>query len=275
MRPAAHARSLLFVPGDRPERFDKAIGSGADLIVLDLEDAVAPSRKTAALANVLAWLERAGADAVVRVNGADTPWHAAEIDALASSTATVMLPKAEDPAELARLDDRLGGGRRIIALVETALGIRDLHAVCSTPGVVRAALGTVDLGAALGVSPSSHAAFAYARSAMVVASAAAGLPAPIDGVTTALRDSDALLRDLTMATEHGFGAKLCVHPGQVGAVNDHFKPSHEQIAWASKVTTAADGSDGVVVVDGAMVDAPVVRRAADIMARSRLFSATE
>ena len=274
MRPAAHARSLLFVPGDRPERFDKAIASGADLIVLDLEDAVAPSRKTAALANVLAWLERAGADAVVRVNGADTPWHAAEIDALASSTATVMLPKAEDPAELARLDDRLGGGR-IIALVETALGIRDLHAVCSAPGVVRAALGTVDLGAALGVSPSSHAAFAYARSAMVVASAAAGLPAPIDGVTTALRDSDALLRDLAMATEHGFGAKLCIHPSQVGAVNNHFTPSRDQVAWASRVTAAADGGDGVVVVDDAMVDAPVVRRAADIMARSRLFSATE
>lgn len=271
MRPAAYARSLLFAPGDRPDRFDKAAASGADLIVLDLEDAVTPSNKTAALANVLAWLERAGADTVVRINGHDTTWHAAEIDALASTTATVMLPKAEDPAAIAQLDHRLGGGR-IIALVETAVGIRDVHAVCSAPGVIRVALGTVDLGAELGVSPSNHVAFAYARSAMVVASAAAGLPAPIDGVTTALKDSDVLLQDLVIASELGFGAKLCVHPRQVGAVNDHFTPSRDEIAWASEVTAAAHRGDGVVVIDDAMVDAPVMRRAADIMARSLLFS---
>ncbi|GAB3883370.1 HpcH/HpaI aldolase/citrate lyase family protein [Terrabacter terrigena] len=273
MRPAAYARSLLFVPGDRPDRFDKAAASGTDLVVLDLEDAVTPSNKSAALANALAWLHRTGADAAVRINGHDTTWHSAEIDALASTTATVMLPKAENPAAIAQMDDRLGGDR-IIALIETAVGIRDVHAVCSAPGVTRAALGTVDLAAELGVSPSSHAAFAYARSALVVAAAAAGLPPPIDGVTTMLKDPLSLQQDLANASELGFGAKLCVHPEQVSAVNKHFTPSTRDLEWALRVASAARGADAVAVVDGAMIDAPVVRRAASIVHRSQMFDGT-
>lgn len=260
------ARSLLFVPGDRPERFTKAALSGADLIVIDLEDAVAPGRKSHALANTLAWLD-SHAHVVVRINGAGTPWHDHEIAALAPTSAFVILPKAESADTIAELHHRLAGDR-VIALVETAEGLRDIDAVCAAPGVARAALGTVDLGAELGVDPANHAAFAYARSRLVAASAAAGLTAPIDGVTTTLACAEPLSDDLTEASDLGFGGKLCIHPAQVEPVNRHFSPSQADVDWAQSVCAAAAAGTGVLVVDGAMVDAPVVRRAQAILCKA-------
>ncbi len=257
------ARSLLFVPGSRPERFEKAAAAGADLVVLDLEDAVPPDQKDAALQHVTQWL-RGGQWAVVRINGAGTPWHEAEVSAMAGLFCAVVVPKAEDGAGLTALGQRLG--RRLIALVETARGVRDLDAVAAAHGVERLALGTIDLAAELQVDPTSGPALAYSRGRMVVASAAAGLAAPIDGVTTALDDEELLRSDTRAARALGFGGKLCIHPRQVRVVLEALRPPQAEVRWAERVVQASAGG-GVAVVDGAMVDPPVLARARAVLSR--------
>ncbi len=263
---AAHARSLLFVPGDRPERFDKALATGSDCVIIDLEDAVAAESKRAALANAIGWL-RGGGRAVVRINAFGTSWHEHEIEALASTDAIVMLPKAESPDVLGAVADRLGD-MRLIALVETALGVRDVDALASVQGVSRLALGNVDLAAELGTDPASHAALAYARGRMVMASAAARIAPPVDGVTTWLDAPERLAVDLSVARELGFGGKLCIHPRQVKAVNEALRPSEDEIAWAEKVVAASSSTSGVGVLDGLMIDPPVVSRAEGILVQA-------
>jgi citrate lyase subunit beta/citryl-CoA lyase len=265
----ATARALLFVPGDRPERFAKAASSGADAVVLDLEDAVAPAAKPQALRNVLEWL-RAGREAVVRVNATGTATFRAEIEALAGTTATVMLPKSESGAQVTDAHARLSEGQGILPLIETPLGIRDADQIAAATGVVRLALGTIDLAAEIGVEPTSYAAFAYSRGRLVIASAASRLPGPIDGVTTALDDAALLAADLRVARELGFTGKLCIHPRQVSPVNAAFSPSADELDWARRVVdAAADSESGVVVLDGGMIDAPVVTRARRVLDRAR------
>lgn len=261
----AGARSLLFVPGNRPNRFDKAVASGADLVVLDLEDAVAPGDKPDALAHVVSWLA-GGHRAVVRINSVATTWHDDEVTALKDLSCMVMVPKAEDAEALAGLAARLH--QPVIALVETAAGIAHLDTVAAASGVERVALGTIDLAAQLGIDPSHRLALDYARGRVVMASAAAGLPPPVDGVTAALNDMELLTSDTRSARDLGFGAKLCVHPRQVDVVHAALRPSEHEIAWANRVL-AADTSGGVGVVDGAMVDAPVLARAHAILSRAR------
>jgi citrate lyase subunit beta/citryl-CoA lyase len=263
----ATARSFLFVPGDRPERFAKAAASDADVVLLDLEDAVAPDHKPAARDHVRAWLD-AGNDAMVRINGSDTPWYDGDLAMVAGRARAVMLPKAADPTAIAALARALPDGTGLVPLVETAAGVIGAPAVCAAPGVVRPAFGTVDLAAELGVAPDSFEALGAARSALVLAAAAAGRAAPIDGVTLALDDDTVLRTDIERATASGCTAKLCVHPRQVPAVNDGFTPTADDIAWARRiVATAADGS--VTVHDGRMVDRPVLLRARHILARAR------
>lgn len=259
----ATARSFLFVPGSKPDRFAKAEASGADVVILDLEDAVAPEHKESALDHVAAWLAL-GHVAVVRINAAGTPWQPRELSVLADLPCHLMIPKVKDANQLAGIADQTGG--RLVALVETAVGVRDVDAIAAADGVERLALGTVDLAADLGIDPASGPALAYARGRTVMASAAAGLPPPVDGVTTALEDVDALRADARAARDLGFGAKLCIHPHQVTVVNESFQPSEREIHWATRVVAAA-AQGGVAVVDGSMVDAPVVRRAQAILRR--------
>ncbi|GAB3176741.1 HpcH/HpaI aldolase/citrate lyase family protein [Streptomyces incanus] len=256
------ARTLLFVPADRPDRFAKAAGSGAAAAILDLEDAVAPQRKEEARRHAAAWLSSNG-HALVRVNSLGTPWYEEDVAMAAQCGAPVVVPKAECPTALAELADRLGPSGVVIALIETALGVERAFEVCSSPGVVRAALGNVDLAGELGVSPDDQVALAYARSRLVCASAAAQLAPPVDGVTTAVRDETALTADLDHARRLGFTGKLCIHPAQVVQVEKAFAPTEEELRWAREVTTV---QDGVSVVDGKMVDKPVLERARRILA---------
>jgi citrate lyase subunit beta/citryl-CoA lyase len=260
-----HARSLLFVPGDRPERFAKAAASGADLVIVDLEDAVPEDGKDAARAHLRAWLED-GHDAVVRVNAPGTPWFEADLEVAARLAAPVMVPKAEEPAVLAETARYLGDRSALIPLVETALGVVRAYEVCSVPGVVRAALGNVDLAVQLGVAHDDRLALAHARSALVAASAAAEVCPPVDGVTTAVRDTETLEEDVAHARRLGFTAKLCIHPAQVPGVAAGFAPSEREREWARSVL-ATDGE--LAVVDGHMVDRPVVERARRILADGR------
>jgi citrate lyase subunit beta / citryl-CoA lyase len=262
----AAARSFLFVPGHRPDRFAKARDSGADVVVLDLEDAVGVDHKARARDHVRDWLA-AGHRAVVRINAPGTPWFDEDIAAIGELAGAVMVPKAEDAAVLGAVAALLPTGTGIIPLVETAAGVVDAVAVCGAPSVVRPAFGSVDLAAQLGVDHRSHEALRHARSALVLAAAATGRAAPIDGVTTALDDAGALDADVEAAIVLGFTGKLCVHPRQVDAVNHGFTPSDEDIAWARGVLDAA-ADDSVAVYKGQMIDRPVVLRARNILARA-------
>ncbi|MFJ1768190.1 HpcH/HpaI aldolase/citrate lyase family protein [Amycolatopsis sp. NPDC088138] len=255
----AAARSFLFVPGHRPDRFAKAAASGADVVVLDLEDAVGADRKDEAREHVRSWLAE-GHEAVVRVNAAGEPWHDEDVAAVGGLATAIMLPKAEDPGPVAALGD-------VIPLLETAAGIERASAICRAPSVIRPAFGSVDLAAQLGVDHRSHEALLHARSAVVLAAAASGCAAPIDGVTTAIDDEAVLRADLAHAVTLGFTAKLCVHPRQIAVVNAGLTPSAEDVEWARRVVAA--GADGSVAVhNGQMIDRPVLLRARALLARA-------
>lgn len=258
----ATARSLLFVPGHRPDRFAKATASGADAVVLDLEDAVAARDKDLARDNVAEWVA-AGNSAVIRINPPGTPWYEADLEVAARHGAPVMVPKSEDPAVLAELACRTGGECALVPLVETAAGVERAAEVCATAGAVRVAFGNVDLSAELGVAHDDHLALAYARSRLVSASAAAGLCPPVDGVTTGVKDMDALTADVTHARRMGFSGKLCIHPAQIAVVAARFAPTESELRWAR---TVVDAGESVTVVDGRMVDKPVLERARRILA---------
>jgi citrate lyase subunit beta/citryl-CoA lyase len=262
----ATARTFLFVPGHRPDRFAKAAASGADAVILDLEDAVGPERKESAREHVRAWLDD-GHQAVVRINAPGTPWHDDDLAALARLARAVMLPKAEDVAQLDAVSRRLPTGTSVIPLIETAIGIVQAVAVCGRPSVVRPAFGSVDLAAQLGVDHQSGEALRQARSTVVLAAAAAGCGAPIDGVTTAFDDDNVLRADLGHAITLGLTGKLCLHPRQVAIANQAFAPSDREIEWAHQVIDLA-GDGSVAVSNGQMIDRPVVLRARAILARA-------
>jgi len=264
---ARTARTWLFVPGDRPERFPKAAAAGADIVLLDLEDAVRPAHKDAARDSVTSWLVGTSVSCAVRVNAAGTAWHAADLAALATGGPhIVVLPKSEDPAVVARVVDALPDGSVVVALVETAQGVAGATGIARVAGVARLVLGTYDLAAELGVDPDHAPAMASARGALVLASAAGGLPGPVDGVTGDVHDSDRVTADVLASAALGFAGKLCVHPAQVAPAAAALAPSAEDIAWAGRVVAAGNGGEGAALVDGRMVDRPVVERARRILA---------
>ncbi|MEV3985388.1 CoA ester lyase [Nonomuraea sp. NPDC049758] len=255
----------LFVPGDRPERFAKA-ASAADQIICDLEDAVAPTAKSAARDHVAGWLA-AGGSAWVRVNPAGSPWHADDLRALVGCAGLrgVVVPKAESAADLQRVCDLLPVPSA--ALVESAAGVGRVAEMLAVERVERLMLGTVDLALDLGCEQESDV-VRQVRSRLALESRAAGKPAPVDGVTMALRDYDATFADAGRARREGYAGKLAVHPVQAGAIRAAFAPSPEEVSWAREVIAAA--GQGAVAVGGVMVDAPVVERARRIVAGSAI-----
>lgn len=259
------ARTLLFVPGNRPDRFAKAQAAGADLVVIDLEDAVSTDDKTSARDAVAQWLSD-GHEAVIRINGADTEWFDADVAMLAPTGAPAMLAKAEDPATISSVAD---SSTSVIPLVETAVGILRAAELAAVSGVARLAFGAIDFAAELGVDPDDREALLLARSTLVLASAAAHVGSPVDGVTTALRDVDKLSDDVGYAARIGMRGKLCIHPGQVSTTHECLAPSTEQIAWAQRIVETARSDGSAVAVDGHMVDPPVVARAQQILAAAR------
>jgi citrate lyase subunit beta/citryl-CoA lyase len=258
----ANARSMLFVPGHRPGRFDKAASSGSDLVIIDLEDAVATEDKEHARVNANEWLA-GGNDAILRINAPGTPWFVDDLMTAVHHGCPIMVPKAEDAAVLTGIADRTDGKCPLIPLIETAVGVERAAEICATAGTVRAAFGNVDLAAQLGVSHDDHLALQYARSRLVSASTAAELCPPVDGVTISLRDPDALSTDVTHARRLGFTGKLCIHPVQIRAVAVGFAPTETELRWAHNVLTAADR---LTVIDGQMVDRPILKRAQRILA---------
>lgn len=265
-------RSYLFVPADRPERIAKAIASGSDAVIVDLEDAVAPAAKDGARnALALAWPEsvqragEAGVALLTRINAPDTDWHDADLQwCRASGVQAVVLPKA-DAASVRSVVAALPAVQ-CHALIETASGFVQLSDVARAPGVARLLFGSIDLMMDLGIGDDDLPLHHY-RSQLVLHSRAAGLPAPVDGVCTAIGDAAALATETQRARAFGFGAKLLIHPSQVEAVHAGLAPSEAQLAWARRVVDAAENAaGGAVAVDGKMVDRPVLERARRVLA---------
>lgn len=274
------ARSYLFVPGDRPERYAKALASGADAVIVDLEDAVAPAAKAAARAALAAWLGGGNGPVVVRIDAAGSEWFDADLALLAQpGIAAVMLAKAERHEDLATVREAAPSAA-LLPLIETAAGFDRLREIAAAPGVQRLVFGSIDLLLDLGIEEDAEHdttedggngngngdALLLYRSQLVLASRLANLAAPVDGVCARIDDATRLDVETARARRFGFGAKLCIHPRQVAAVNAAFAPSASRIAWAEKVVQAAARAHGAVVaVDGAMVDRPVLLRAEAVL----------
>jgi citrate lyase subunit beta/citryl-CoA lyase len=253
----------LFVPGHRPDRFEKAAASGADAVIIDLEDAVPVDAKDQARAALRA--DFFSGPVLVRINAVGSPWHDDDLAAVSRlPVAAVVAPKAGDTAALGAIVGVLGVEKPVIALVETALGLAHARSIAATPGVARLAFGSIDFSADLGCAHTREA-LLFARSEVVLASRLAGLPAPLDGVTTSVDDIARVADDARYARDLGFGGKLSIHPRQIEPIRAGFLPDASEIAWARKVLASESGA---TVVDGGMVDEPVRIRARSILARS-------
>ena len=275
------ARSLLFVPGDRPERFDKAAASGADAVILDLEDAVGTSAKGSARQAILDWLPGHHGNGVwVRINAVGSAAHDDDVAFLKRLSAAlagagiadavrIMLPKVESRASVDALAGSVGHGQglEIIAQIESALGLDQARDFAQSASITRLAFGSIDYSLDLGLAPDEDLALLHARSHLVWVSRLAELPAPIDTVTVNLKDASVIEHDARLARRLGFGGKLCIHPSQVTAVNAAFSPSEKDIAWAHEVVRVSHAAgDGAVKLGDQMIDKPVLLRAQRILA---------
>ncbi len=272
------------MPGDRPDRLDGATGRGADALILDLEDAVPVARKELARQTVARWLgeQRSGtAELWVRINPGSA---AADVAACVTARVTgLVAPKAE-AGLLAEVDELLAAREAVLdlprrqfavlALIETAAGLLSAPAVAAAGRVVRIGLGEVDLAAELGLAPSeSRAELTPLRLQLVVASAAAGIAAPVGPTSTDFRDLDGLRASTGALLRLGFRGRTAIHPAQVPVINDVFSPGPEEVEAARRLVAAFEDAErrgtGVVTDDsGRMVDVAVVRSARDVLARA-------
>jgi citrate lyase subunit beta/citryl-CoA lyase len=259
----------LFVPADRPDRFAKAAAAGADAVIVDLEDAVAPSARDAARANLAEALKGMDTPIILRINAAGTEWFDADLAIAATlPLAAVMLAKAETSSACAHVARE--SGVAVIALVETARGVAALAQIAGASA--RMAFGSIDYAADLGMGH-TRASLMAPRSALVLAARLAHQPAPLDGVTTATKDEALIEADCRHAVEMGLTGKLIIHPAQLAPARRGFAPSEDEVAWARRVVASAQdvGGSAALQLDGAMIDAPVIARARQILARSGTF----
>jgi citrate lyase subunit beta/citryl-CoA lyase len=269
-------RSWLYVPGDRPDRFAKATASGADAVILDLEDAVPPAGKDDARRAVAGFLEeRAGEkrpELWVRVNAGE-PLVDDVREVLRAGPRGISLPKVSSPADVERLDVVLGEAAiGVVALVETAAGVLDARAIAAHPRVERLAIGEVDLSADLGISSTGGGDdLATARGLVVLASAAAGIEQPVGPIATDYADMEALRRTTEALKRMGFGSRAAIHPAQVGVINEVFTPTSEEVRSARALLEAYEAAGGRAFAgpDGRMVDEAVVRAARRTLSLAR------
>ncbi len=283
----SYARSWLYVPADRRDRLDAAPARGADALIVDLEDGVAPADRPGARRTVADWLGRRsgrGGEIWLRLDAGSLR---DDVAVLAPPVAGVVLPKAE-PALLQELDGELGARERavgcppgswhVFALVETAVGLRDLHRVASAPRVVHLGLGEADLAAALRLQPSpERAELLPLRLQVVVASAAAGIGAPVGPASTDFRDLAGLRRSSEALRRAGYRARTAIHPAQLPVINEVFSPSPREVAEARELVEAFEASGSGVTTDhaGRMVDAAVVRSAHEVLERAERHGGAE
>jgi (S)-citramalyl-CoA lyase len=256
-------RSALFVPATRPERIAKALATGADVVIVDLEDAVAETLKVEARDNPEVRL-------YVRINGA---LHAQHLEDLAvcrryAGVVGVLLPKAESARQVERTAEC---GKPVWPIIESALGLQRLEEIAHAKGVERLSFGALDLGLDLGLASGTAAAeriLDQARYAILLQSRLADLAAPLDSVFPDFQDADGLARHTADIRDMGFGGRLCIHPKQVDVVHATLMPSEAELDWARRVIAGFAQGEAVFVVDGQMVDMPVIGRARRLLERA-------
>jgi citrate lyase subunit beta/citryl-CoA lyase len=256
-------RSYLFVPGNRPERFAKAYSSGADAVIIDLEDAVPPGERVEARARIAEWLSPEH-PVLIRVNGANTEWFAEDIALCGNAgVAGVVLPKAEYAKDIASISHT-----HVLPIIESARGFWNVSELAHAPAVRRLIFGHLDFQLDMGIHGEGNGgdALLYFRSQLVLVSRIAGLPPPVDGITAAFDSPEPVRTDMRYAIRLGFGGKLCIHPKQIAPVKECFAPTAEEVAWAKRVMEATAGTAGEAIsLDGRMIDRPVVARAEEIL----------
>lgn len=272
-------RSLLFVPGDRPERMEKALGLGADALILDLEDSVAPANKAGARAHVADFLERAdrtGPKLFVRLNPLDSDYFVDDLaGVLGSFPDGLVLPKAEGAASVRRLADRSGVPILPIA-TETPAAVFRLGDYAEVAGeLCGLTWGAEDLPAAIGAAASRDESGAYlppyqmVRALTLFGAAAAGVN-PIETVYPNIKDLEGLRRVAEAAARDGFTGMMAIHPAQVPVINTAFTPTAEQVEHARRIIAAFDAEPdaGALQIDGKMIDAPHLKQARRILERA-------
>jgi citrate lyase beta subunit len=262
-------RSALFVPGSRPERFSKALASGADAVIVDFEDAVEEELKAQARENLASFLaHNPTASVVVRINASDHHMHEEDIRFCAqhSGIAAVLLPKAESVEHVQAVAECK---KPIWALIESAAGLKNLAEIAKVPAVERLTFGALDLALDLGMRASSRAAyrlFDQVRYQLVINSVINHLQKPLDTVFPDIANTNGLVEFVEDARDLGFAGMLAIHPSQVQTIHEVFTPTASEISWAKKVLEAAQGAPGAFRLEGKMVDAPVVAEAERIVA---------
>lgn len=271
--------TLLYVPADRPDRVAKALASEADVVIVDLEDAVAPHGKGQArggLPELLAACER---PVQVRVNGTDTPWGRDDLAMVARLPApvAVRLPKVESATTVEQAASRVGPGRSIHCLIETALGVEQAFEIARCDAVASIGLGEQDLKSELGVTDDRV--LQWPRGRIVNAAAAAGLSPPAQSVFPRVRDLDGLRHWCRSNREQGFLGGAAIHPGQIAVIRESYRPSAGEVGRARAVIAALDeaaGEDSGVALldDGSFVDAAMAGAARRVLAVAALAEAT-
>jgi citrate lyase subunit beta / citryl-CoA lyase len=264
---SAPARSWLFVPATRPDRYAKAATSGADRVILDLEDAVAPHEKVDARRSLLRATIPREVPVYVRVNSALTPWFADDLAVARSlSIRGVLLPKADSAAHVEQAVAAIAPHHTIVPIIETAAGLWNVLEVAQSTRVERLIFGALDFTLDTGIHDRDGA-FDSIRTQVVVASRVAGVAPPVDLVTLAIDDEDLLRRHAARSRSFGFGGKLCIHPKQIPVTNDAFRPSDDEVTWARAVLAelATRPEDAVFAYRGELVDRPVIERARQIV----------
>lgn len=264
--------TALYVPGDRPDRFDKAVATGAQLVIIDLEDAVSAERKDLARDAVVAWLQSPSSYDRVRI---DVRVNAGDDDDLAAIAALdrsigVRLPKVESPSDVDGAAAVVGTDRPIAVLIETARGVEAVAEIASHPAVVAITLGEADLASDLGTN--DEAVLDWVRVRLLVATRAARRPAPMMSVFPDIADLEGLRADTERGRRMGFVGRTAIHPAQLPVIVDAFTPPVEDVRWATEVLAAtADGGVGRLET-GAMVDPAMRGRAQAILALAAVLT---
>lgn len=259
-------RSALFVPATRIDRIEKALATGADAVIVDLEDAVAVEAKVQARNDLATFLSaHHDIELWVRVNGAQTPWFDDDLclcERFRQITG-VMLPKAEHPEQIARIYSKTG--RAVYPIIESAKGIAAIPDIAKAQGVARLSFGALDLGVDLGLENGSEGAtflLNQMRVQLVVQSRVAGIGAPLDGVYPNFKDTEGLRQSMTFTKGMGFAGALCIHPSQVEVIHSVMNFSEEEIRWAKAVLAKYEETGlAAFAFEGQMVDMPVIERA--------------
>lgn len=264
--------SFLFVPGSRPDRIAKALSSGADAVIVDLEDAVKVDEKKSARQSVAGFLKsNKDSRVLIRVNSSDSHEHEEDLALCrdADNVFGVMLPKASHRPEIEYVANQTG--KPVWPLVESASGVAALPDLITAVGVTRLSIGALDLAADLElVYPTGgcEKVLDFCRAQIVLYSKIGGLAPPIESVVPTINEVQEISRVATQAKQMGFGGMLAIHPNQLPEIHRAFHPSQAEVDWAERVISGSKKYGSIFQIDGKMVDAPVIKSAKRIIARS-------